>query len=90
MKTFKDLEFKPKTHSPGYQAKIHFENGYGASVIFGGYSYGAPNTPYEIAVLKGDRICYDTPVTDDVIGWLDEDGVTEILEQIQNLEKVTT
>jgi hypothetical protein len=45
---------------------------------------------YEVAVLKkitDDNyvLCYDTPITDDVIGYLNNEQVIEILEQIKNL-----
>lgn len=46
---------------------------------------------FEVAVLKKrteDRydLCYSTPITDDVIGWLNNEEVIEILEKIKNLE----
>lgn len=62
-----------------------FKNGYGASVVRGPYSYGGPKL-YELAVLdKDSNICYTTPITDDVIGWLDEDAVDAVLDQIEAL-----
>lgn len=47
---------------------------------------------FEIAVLKkvtddNYKLCYDTPITDDVIGWLNNEQVIEILEQIKNLKE---
>lgn len=73
----------------GTQTVHRFENGYGASVIRGGtYAYGG----LEVAVLKFSgpapadySLCYDTEITDDVLGYLSEDEVVEILEQIENL-----
>ncbi len=63
-----------------------FENGYGVSVIRSSFSYGGKNGFYEIAVLNtnGD-LCYDTPITDNVIGWLDETGVSDVMHQEQEL-----
>ena len=74
----------------GGQTIHRFDNGYGASVIRGGfYAYGG----LELAVLKfadesptNYSLCYDTEITDDVLGYLSEDDVVEILEQIENLE----
>lgn len=73
----------------GTQRVYKFPNGYGASVIVGGtMAYGG----HEIAVLKftGDdefHLCYDTPVTNDVIGHVrDESHEDEILAMIHNLE----
>jgi hypothetical protein len=36
--------------------------------------------------LKNDNLCYDTPITSDVEGYLSEDEVTELLKQIQELK----
>ncbi len=35
--------------------------------------------------LIESEITYDTPITDDVLGYLSEDDVTKTLEQIQSL-----
>jgi len=64
---------------------FQFPNGYGASVIRSPYSYGGPDGLYELAVLKNGKINYKTPITDDVVGWLTPDEVTELLGQIQAL-----
>ena len=87
MKTFNDLDFNPMDMGIGIgiQARINFDNGYGASVIKSPYSYGGNQGLYELAVIKDNAICYDTPITDDVIGYLTEDEVTKYLGQIQNL-----
>lgn len=87
MKTFEDLEFKDHPNGMGgVQAKIQFANGFGASVVKTPHSYGGKNGFYELAVFGQDgHITYDTPVTEDVKGWLTEDDVTAILAQIQSL-----
>ena len=86
MKTFNDLEFKPHTTMNGVMSRIMFENGYGASVVKGEYTYGGKDGLYELAVLDKDgKLCYDTPVTDDVEGHLSEDKVTKLMKQIQKL-----
>jgi hypothetical protein len=86
MKTFKDLEFNSFNHGDGVQAKMMFENGFGTSVIKSSFSYGGKNGLYEVAVLDTDgEITYETDVTDDVIGHLTPEQVTEIMEQIQAL-----
>lgn len=73
--------------------KFIFENGYGASVICDDFSYGGKKGLFELAVLKKVtdnkcELCYDTPITDDVLGWLSNDEVLELLEKIKNLKKV--
>jgi hypothetical protein len=86
MKTFNDLDFQPMQFDVGIQARIYFDNGYGASVIKSPFSYGGNQDLYELAVIKDNAICYDTPITDDVIGYLTEDDVTKYLGQIQELK----
>ena len=63
-----------------------FENGYGASVVSHDVSYGGDRGLYEIAVLdsKGD-LCYDTPITDDVVGYATENKVLDTLHRIKSL-----
>ncbi|MCF8339751.1 MAG: hypothetical protein K9I82_02160 [Chitinophagaceae bacterium] len=86
MKTFKDLVFQP-TYAPikGVRATIDFKNGYGASVVRNSISYGAHAGLYELGVTKDDELHYDNPVANgDVIGWLSEEDVSELLIKIQN------
>lgn len=72
----------------GDQYRFSFDNGYGASVVRHGMSYGRENGLWELAVLKGERITYTTPLTDDVIGNLSEVEVAETLKAIEALPKV--
>jgi hypothetical protein len=86
MKTFNDLEFKQDIQRGLNAARIMFDNGYGASVVVGPYTYGGEDGLYELAVLgKDGKLTYDTPITEDVEGYLTEEGVTEFLKQIQSL-----
>ena len=87
MKTFTDLEFGPHPNGNGVQARIQFPNGHGASVVKTPYTYGGREGKYELAVLDKDgRLDYSTEVTNDVIGYLKPDQVTEYLRQIQLLK----
>ena len=96
MKVFKDLEFEKHLNGDGLQSRIFFDNGYGISVVrfkmsFGGYgSYTNNEHEWEIAVLIGNKdkwsLDYSTDITDDVIGHLSEEEVTEIMKRIQNLK----
>lgn len=84
MKQFKDLVFNPA--DMGIQALIEFKNGYGASVVKSQFSYGGSMGLYELAVLDKDgHIIYDTHITHDVLGYLNEDDVTDALVAIQRL-----
>jgi hypothetical protein len=87
MKTFKDLEFvEHPGHIGGVQARIAFDNGYGASVVKTPYSYGGDTGLYELAVLDSDgHLTYATSITDDVIGYLRPEDVTDVMEKIQQL-----
>lgn len=64
-----------------------FANGYGASVIRNSYSYGHEYGLYELAVLKDGRLCYDTPITSNTIGYLSADEVAKHLQRIEKLPK---
>lgn len=86
MKGFNDLEFNDLPDLSGIYSRTMFENGFGVSVIKHKYSYGGPDGLYELAILDSDgEITYDTPIADDVIGYLTEDGVTALLAEIQLL-----
>ena len=74
------------------QRLYKFANGYGASVITGGY--GSPDCPYELAVVKFDPddnwdLCYDTEITSDVLGWLTDKEVEALLNRIEDLPQVS-
>ena len=87
MKTFKDIEFKqnPMGADFGIVSRTQFDNGYEVSVVKSEYTYGGSNGLYELAVFKDGEICYDTPITDDVIGYLRPEDVTDVMEKIQQL-----
>jgi len=71
------------------QTIYKFPNGYGASIIKPNYIYFG----IEIAVLRFDEdgnwdIDYSTPITNDVIGVLNEETRDDVLQQIFDLEKL--
>lgn len=72
---------------PATQHIYLFANGYGASVIRNSYSYGHEYGLYELAVLKDGRLCYSTPITSNVIGYLTADKVAKHLSRIEKLPK---
>jgi len=90
MKTFKDLEFeqlKDVTYMVGKKSRMQFDNGFGVSVVSHTYSYGGRSGLYEVAVLDKDGLLtYKTPVTNDVIGYLSEEDVTDVMKQVQELK----
>ena len=88
---FSDLQFNPHKNYPdtGVQAKHFFDNGYGISVVRFPGSYGFRDGLYESAVLKGTEedweLCYNSVITDDVLGYQSEKEVEDLLHQIKNL-----
>lgn len=69
----------------GRGIRAHFDNGYGVSIVSHELSYGGNEGLCELAVLKGDELCYDTPITSDVIGWLTADAAIEIARKVEAL-----
>ena len=96
MKSFKDIKFKPHRNY-GLHGLIFFDNGYGVSVVRYKSEIGLPDflsytsneDEWELAVIKGKEddwdLCYDTHITDDVIGHLSEGEVNWIMIQVQEL-----
>jgi hypothetical protein len=87
MKTFKDIEFKPNPMGSEYGivSRTQFDNGYEVSVVKSPHSYGGAKGLYELAIFKDGDICYDTPITDDVIGYLRPEDVTDVMERVEKL-----
>lgn len=75
----------------GVQYRFRFDNRYGASVIKHKYSYGSDDDLWELAVLFYSVVCpkgeitYDTPITEDVEGYLTDEEVRNLLAQIKEL-----
>jgi len=69
-----------------YQKIYKFDNGYGASVVCNFGTYGAKEGLFEVAVLDSNgEITYNTPITSNVIGWLDFADVADTLNKIKAL-----
>jgi hypothetical protein len=84
--TFQDLNFNLHPMGIGKQCIVQFPNGYSASIVQGLHTYGGPEGLYELAVFDKDgNITYDTPITNDVLGYLSEEDVEKTLLDIKNL-----
>ena len=83
--SFSDLSFNPRPWDGGVAARFEFPNGYSVSVVRGESTYGGPAGLYELAVMHSGKIVYDTPVTEDVLGWLTEGDVTERMSEVAAL-----
>jgi len=90
---FDDLKFESHPTlkmEDAIQALHFFDNGYGISVVRFPGSYGFIEDLYEVAVLRrsGENdfvICYDTPITDGIIGHCDETEIENLMEDISKL-----
>jgi hypothetical protein len=71
----------------GYQKFVEFSNGYSASIVSHNMSYGGDRGLFEIAILHNRDIVYDTGITEDVIGFLDFQGVVDTLKKIEKLPR---
>lgn len=78
------LDFKPRA-GVGIQARHDFPNGYGVSVVQGPCTYGNKLGLYELAVMFNGRICYTTPITQDVIGYLTLEQAEQIADEVAAL-----
>jgi len=86
MNNFKILPNNPL--NGGIQYKANFANGYGASIVQHSFSYGNESGLWELAVIgKNGKLCYDTPITNDVLGYLTEEEVNTTLDAIEALPK---
>lgn len=77
---FSDLEFKQHPQMKGISCVVNFPNGYGASIIRCELSHGYENGLYELCFLK-----YGKHTTKNILGWLTEDDISQILKKISNL-----
>ena len=87
MNKFDLLTFEKIKNQDGIQAIVEFPNGFGASVIKSDTSFGGKSGLFELAVLDNENgnINSTTDITDDVIGWQDEDDIDRVLTAISKL-----
>lgn len=85
---FKNFTSRSRPIDGGIQYINFFPNGYGVSVVRHDFSHTNDNT-WELAVLKGNadkwNLCYNTPITNDVLGYMSDDEVNETCIAIANL-----
>jgi hypothetical protein len=79
-------EFKQIKLYDGIQYLAFFPNLYGVSIVKSEWSYGGKNGLWELAVLEGGEdeweLTYNTPITGNVLGYLTEDEVNEIVDKV--------
>lgn len=77
---------KTKTILDGVQHRFTFSNGHEASVVRHSCSYGGERGLWEIAILDSDGdLNYDTPITDNVLGYVQAANILGILDRISKL-----
>lgn len=86
-KDFEKYLIERNEEENNYSYRFKLENGYVASVIKFEGSYGYQDDLFELAIILNDCLCCDTPITDDVLGYLTNDDVLETLDKIRNLPK---
>ena len=89
---FENYLFSKEYDMGGVLYRFKFNNNFGASVIKHDYSYGQEEDLWELGVLMfGDGylergvLTYDTPITNDIIPWLTDEEVRNLLERIKGL-----
>jgi hypothetical protein len=70
----------------GMQLLFRFDNNFGLSVVCHSFSYGRHDDKFEIAVIKFDsdniwHITYNTPITNDVLGYQSKEDVFDFIEK---------
>lgn len=89
-------EIKWEPTFDGIGGEVHFENGFGASVVCRGMSYGGKKGMWEIGLLKGDELatlnnewnqstCPEFKESE-VDGWNNLESVENLLNRISELE----
>lgn len=75
--------FAPETECYRFSVPGHADME--VSVIRSSMTYGGDEGLFELAMLRNDKCIYDTPITDDVRGWLEVEDVLDILEDVQRI-----
>lgn len=75
--------FAPETEC--YRFSVPGHGDMEVSVIRSSMTYGGDEGLFELAMLRNDKCIYDTPITNDVRGWLEVEDVLDILEDVQRI-----
>ena len=75
----RDFEFEDRSDELMRRIRVYFKNGYGASIVKGAGSYGV-----ELAVITREGLCYDTDISDDVVGNIE--NMEELIGYLKRIE----
>lgn len=80
---FESYEIRPANFCHNERQRWLFTTRHGleVSVARGSTTYGGSQGLFELAILEDGRCCYTTPITSDVLGYLSESEVLEVLDQ---------
>lgn len=92
---FSDLPFQPHRLKGGMYAKHTFPNGFGVIVsrytitlmngVIDEGSLGSLEGLFEAYITKNGKVTFNTPLADDVIGYLNEDQIDDLLNVVEVL-----
>lgn len=84
---FESYEIRPANfcHTERQQWIFATRHGLEVSVTRGSTTFGGSQGLFELAILENGRCCYTTPITSDVLGYLSESEVLEVLDQASML-----
>lgn len=80
---FESYEIRPANfcHTERQQWIFTIRHGLEVSVTRGSTTFGGSQGLFELAILEDGLCCYTTPITSDVLGYLSESEVLEVLDQ---------
>lgn len=80
---FESYEIRPANfcHTERQQWIFTTRHGLEVSVTRGSTTFGGSQGLFELAILEDGLCCYTTPITSDVLGYLSESEVLEVLDQ---------
>lgn len=74
--------YKKQSGPNGIKYRIYYANRYGVSLIKTDYSHGGDQELWEMAVLKDDKLCFDTHIASRTIGFLTEEDIISLCKKV--------
>lgn len=68
-----------------YEKSIYIFNMWRVSVLLGRCFYSNGVNTYELGILYDEDLTYNTDIADDVLGYITEEEVTEIMIKVQDI-----
>lgn len=76
------MEAKDSVMYPSLRYEVYYPNGYGALIVKDHYTSGRDDELWELYVLKGNKICVNTPIATDILEGLNDEEVGDCCRQI--------